>query len=125
MLEERCDDERRILELLRSSHRTDAVRILESLRAGDDAHSLVDFALDLTSARIANDTSTSGALAPDQISADGVTFPILDDTLPTNASGYPFLPETNTEDSDRMRRREKIHVPDAGEISLPSFQTLV
>lgn len=125
MLEERCDDERRILELLRSSRRTDAVRILESLRAGDDAHSVVDFALDLASARIANETSPSGALTADQISVDGVTFPILDDTLPTNASGFPFLPETNAEDYDRMRRREQTHVPDAGEISLPSFQTLL
>ena len=54
MLEERSGHEHQVLGLLKVSHRTDALRILECLRAGDDAYSVVDFAHDPTSAHLAS-----------------------------------------------------------------------
>ena len=54
MLEERSDDNHHILELLRSSNDADAIRILGRLRAGDDVHSVIDFALDSASGLTGN-----------------------------------------------------------------------
>jgi hypothetical protein len=50
-LEEQNDEEHRLLELLRSAGATDALRIVECLRAGDDTQSVIDFAHDLTPGR--------------------------------------------------------------------------
>lgn len=124
MLEERSDDEHHVLQLLRCSHHADAMRILGRLRAGDDAHSVADFALDLTSTDLTAGRATpSGSSRIDQSSANGVSVPSLDGTLPL-ATRDMLSFESNVESTGRMQQREQVSVSDAKEISLPSFQTL-
>jgi hypothetical protein len=59
MLEAQSSDEHRLTELLRSLGDGDAFRILQCLRAGDDVHSIVDFAQDLFSSSSATASTVS------------------------------------------------------------------
>lgn len=124
MLVERSDHEHQVLELLRTSHRTNAIRILERLRAGDDAHSVVDFAHDLTSARPASGETPGGTLRVDHGSADYSSAPIVNDTSPSN-SREMLSSEPNLESLEEAQQQEEVSVANVREISLPSFQTLL
>lgn len=124
MLEERSDHEHQVLGLLRNSHRTDALRILERLRAGDDAHSIVDFAHDLTSAHLAGRATPGGTLRVDHSSANYSSAPILNDTSPSNPREM-LSSEPNLESLEETQRQEEVSVASVREISLPSFQTLL
>lgn len=124
MLEERSDHEHQVLEFLRSSHRADAVRILGCLRAGDDAHSVADFALDLRSAHVASRAMSSDTLPVDQSSANGVTLPTPNGNL-LIATQDMLSSESNVESLGRIHQQEQVPAADARGISLPSFQTLL
>ena len=124
MLEERSDHEHRILGLLRTSHRTNALHILERLRAGDDAHSIVDFAHDLTSAHLAGRATPGGTLRVDHSSANYSSAPILNDTSPSNPREM-LSSEPNLESLEEIQQQEEVSVASVREISLPSFQTLL
>jgi hypothetical protein len=124
MLEERSDHEHQVLEWLRSSHHADAVRLLRCLRAGDDAHSIVDFALDLRSAHVASRVMPSDTLPADQSSVNGVTLPRPNGNL-LIATREMVSPESNLESLEGMHQQEQVPVVDARGISLPSFQTLL
>lgn len=82
-LEERSDGEHRLLELLRSACATDALRIVECLRAGDDVQSIIDFAHDLT----LGGSALGGTILPDQ--SDEERDPVLPsgDTLSKVSAG--------------------------------------
>ena len=120
MLEERSDHEHQVLGLLRISHRTDALRILERLRAGDDAHSVVDFAHDLTPARLASGATPGGTMRVDHGSADYSSAPILHDTSPSNPREM-----LSSESLEEIQQQAEVSVASVREISLPSFQTLL
>jgi hypothetical protein len=123
MLEERGDHEHQVLEFLRSSHHADVVRILGCLRAGDDAHSVADFALDLRSAHVASRAMPSDTLPIDQSSVNGVTLTRSNGNL-LIATRHMLSSESNVESLERMHQQEQIPAADVRVISLPSFQTL-
>lgn len=123
MLEERSDDEHQVLELLKSSNHADAMRILGRLRAGDDAHSVVDFALGSASAHLARGASSASTLPLGQSSAVGDEFSTPDSStldivfpniLPYGANMGPL---------ERMQQQDQALDACAG-VTLPSFQTL-
>jgi hypothetical protein len=124
MLEERSDHEHQVLEFLRSSHHADAVRILGCIRAGDDAHSVADFALDLGSAHVASRVMPSDTLPVDQSGANGVTLPTPTGNL-LIATREMLPSESSLESLERLHQQEHVPVIDVRGISLPSFQTLL
>lgn len=124
ILEERSSDEHEVLELLRSSRRDDAVRMLECIRAGDDAQSVVDFALGLSSANIVGRALPSDNLPQDQGGAASDTVPILDSSVSV-ATPDVLLHEVNIERLGTSPRHLQIPTIDALNISLPSFQELM
>ncbi|KAL1582040.1 hypothetical protein WHR41_09461 [Cladosporium halotolerans] len=124
ILEQQSEDEHHVLELLRSSRRADAERILERLRAGDDTHSIVDFALQLASAHSAGRETHSFALHRDQISAHDDTRSVPHGALREDTHNAR-VPEGNAGPYEDNLRREQASLGRIGEMMLPPFQTFL
>lgn len=117
ILQDRNHDERQILELLKSACDSNALRILACLRAADDAHSVVDFALDLASARIDLHHQQQEPVAADTTTVgDNSLLAVTSDALLLDAIAH---------DVRRMRQSWKGLAPAPEAIGLPSFHTLM
>jgi len=108
------------LELLRSACATDALRIVECLRAGDDAQSIIDFAHDLT----LGGSALSGTILPDQ--SDEERDPVLPsgDTLSKVSAGARTT-AARVSVTARAEQIEAVPPAQTGDASLPSFHILL
>jgi hypothetical protein len=94
------------------------------MRAGDDAHSVVDFAFDLGSAHVASRVMPSDTLPVDQSSANGVTLPTPNGNL-LIATREMLPSESSLESLGRLHQQEHVPIVNVRGISLPSYQTLL
>jgi hypothetical protein len=119
-LEEQTDDEHHLLELLRSASAADATRILGCLRSGDDTQSVVDFAHDLTLSR----STPSDTVLQDQ-SDGGTDLLVASGNAQLAATVDVLPPDARDAVTERHEQVGCISVAQIGDVSLPSFHTLL